>query len=270
MPKYHRINWRDSDLQELSKAVNNFNRKITRLSKKYPQIKNVLPEKITVAQYKELINTRQDLNREINALKRFTDRKNEIKLLDDGTFKGIEEVPGTDYNVKVTTWQRKEINRKVGIINRKRKQRLKEIQETPMKSRGQELGYTRGQFGMGTIEENALKPIKGFTQRMEQYNVKERWKTLLSQSQSDYFTKKDFLLRENYIKGIKTHYDYESVKDIIAKIEGMDIKEFLNVFNEEGATFEIPSPPFDIQEQEIKYEEYLSWENALRSIWMTK
>ena len=45
MSKYHRINWRESDEQELKRVIRNFNAKITRLEKKNPQIynKNTLP-----------------------------------------------------------------------------------------------------------------------------------------------------------------------------------------------------------------------------------
>lgn len=261
MAKYHKIRWHDSDEQELKRVVRNFNAKVTRLAKKNPQIKNVLPEKVTVAQLKELINTRQDLKRELNKLRRFSKRGSEQ----------IITVPDTDYNPQITKWQYTEMKRMAGIINRKRTIRLKQIQELEMTSRGEPLGYTREQFGMGTIQEASLRPVKAFTRRMEQYDIKWKWKSLQTESQSSYFTESDYRLRDNYIQGIKTHYDYESVKDIIAKIEGMDIGEFMKTFNEEGATFEIPSPDeFTEPGVDIKYEEYLSWENALRSIWMRK
>lgn len=262
MSKQPRIKWRDSDTKEINRVVKNFNSKIDRLLKKDPQLKNVLPQKVKVAQFKEIINTRQDLNRELNTLKRFSKRGAEE----------IVDVPGTDYNVKITKWQKTEINRRIGIINRRRAKRLEEIQNTEMTDRGEPLGYTRGQLGMGTTEENALKPMKSFTRRMEQHDLKWRWNAIQYESQSDYFDRRDYQLKENYIKGIKTHYNYENVKDIIEKIEGMDIKSFLKVFNEEGATMEIPSPEGKLETDEgsFKYNEYLAYENALRSIWMKK
>lgn len=72
MSRRHNIKWQKSDSQDLSKAVKNFNAKISRLEKKNPELKNALPEKVSVRQLKELINTRQDLKREINSLKRFS------------------------------------------------------------------------------------------------------------------------------------------------------------------------------------------------------
>lgn len=249
MSKYHKIRWRESDEQELRRVVKNFNAKITRLAKNNPQIENVLPDKIKVAQLRELISTRQDLNRELNALKRFSKRGAEQ----------IVNVPDTDYNLKITKWQKTEMNRRIGIINRKRKKRLEDIQNTEMTSRGEPLGYTRGQLGMGRVTENALKPMNAFTRKMNQADLKWKWKGIMKESQSDFFTKKDFMLRENYIKALKQNYNVNDIQDIIDEIESMDINEFLNTFEQEGGTLEFAYPP--------NREQYNGYVNALRHTW---
>ena len=90
MSKYHKIRWNESDEQELKRAVRNFNAKLRRLEKKDPQKynKNTLPtfwdsvnetytNRVSVGQMKELINTRNDLKRELNSLKRFSKRGSE-------------------------------------------------------------------------------------------------------------------------------------------------------------------------------------------------
>lgn len=265
MSKYHKIRWRESDEQELKRVVRNFNAKIRRLEKKNPQMKEYLPkywddkeEKFTdhlsVNQLKSLIGTRQDLKRELNALKRFSKR-------------GAEEiviVPNTDYNLKTTKWQKTEMNRRIAGINRRRKNRFEEIENIPMMSRGKELGYTQGQIGMGRVEEVSLKPMNAFTQKMSQTGLKWKWRSIMSESKSDYFLESDFRLRDNYIKGLKTNYDYENIKDIIEEIEGMDIGDFLKKFYAEGASFEIPSPKGT---SKLKFKEYQSYETLLRSIW---
>lgn len=255
MSKYHKIRWQQSDNQELARVVRNFNAKITRLAKKNPQIENALPEKISVRQMKELINTRQDLKRELNSLRRFSKRGSEEVIV----------VPGTDYNIKTTKWQKSEMNRRVAIINRRRKKRLEEIQNFEFTSRGEKLGYTRGQFGMGKASEVSLSPMNAFTRRMNQRDLKWKWKSIIEESQSDYFNKRDYDVRDNYIKGIKENYDYENVKDIIQAIEDMDIKEFFHIFEQEGGTFEFASPNGKLN---LKQREYKAYENALRSIWI--
>ena len=98
MSRKHNIRWRSADEAELKRVVKNFNAKLTRLAKKDPQNKNALPERVSAAQMKNMIETRQDFNRELNALRRFSER-------------GAEElvvVPGNDYNLKITKWQKKE------------------------------------------------------------------------------------------------------------------------------------------------------------------
>ena len=67
MPRISNIRWNENQNAELRKAVKNFNAKITRLEKKHPEIKNALPEKVSVKAMKELIGTRKDLQREINS-----------------------------------------------------------------------------------------------------------------------------------------------------------------------------------------------------------
>lgn len=249
MSRYHRINWRESDTQELKRVVRNYNAKISRLAKKNPQIENVLPEKVSVGQLKELINTRQDLKRELNALKRFSKR-------------GAEEivvVPDTDYNLKITKWQKTEMNRRIGIINKRRKKRLEEIANIEMKSRGEKLGYTREQLGMGKANEVSLNPMNAFTRKMSQSDLKWKWKGIMKESQSDYFTQKDFRLRENYIKALQQNYNVNDIQDIIDEINKMDIKEFLNTFEEEGGNMEFAYPP--------NKEQYNAYVTGLRATW---
>lgn len=249
MSRYHRINWRESDNEELKRVVRNYNAKLSRIAKKNPQIKNVLPDKVSVAQLKELINTRQDLKRELNSLKRFSKRGSEE----------IVTVPDTDYNLKITKWQKSEMNRRVAVINRRRKKRLEDLQELEMSSGGEKLGYKKGDFGMGKATEISLSPMNAFTRRMNQADLKMKWEGILRQSQSDYFTQKDFRLRNNYIKALEQNYNSNDIQDIIDTINHMDIKDFLNKFEEEGGNMEFAYPP--------NQEQYNAYVNGLRATW---
>lgn len=249
MSKQHKIKWKEQDLKDISRVVKNYNAKITRLAKKNPIDATVLPEKITVKELKALINTRQDLKREINSLQRFSKRGAE-KIVD---------VPDSEYNLKITKWQMTEMNRRVGIINRKRKERLDKIQSTEMTSRGENLGYTRGQLGMGRATEVALEPMNAFYRTMGNTDLKKRWKSILNQSQSDFLTRRDYLVRENYLKGLKENYNVNDIKDIIESIENMDIMEFLRIFESEGGTFEFAYPGRGLESEFI---------SALRTTWV--
>lgn len=282
MSKQHKIRWRESDLIELRRAVKNFNAKLNRIEKKNPELAKYLPkfsqttydeygnklveftDRVTVKQMKELITTRQDLKREINALRRFSKRGAE----------DIITIPGTEYNIKTTRWQKTEMNRRIGVINRKREERLKQIQETMVTDKGKETGYTRGDIGMGRLELAEVSKMNAFTPKMTQTDLRWKWRSIQSESQSDYFTDKDERLRANYIKGIKEHYNYEDVKDVIESIQNMDMGDFLKTFYAEDIAMEIGSPvgiskngkkQAQFEQQERLYKGY---EEALRSAWI--
>ena len=252
MSRQYNIRWKESDSESLRKAVKNFNAKIKRLEKKNPEIKNLLPEKISVREMKELIETRQDLNRELNALKRFSRRGSEE----------IVNVPGSDYNLKITKWQKNEMSRRVGIINRKRKKRLEELSETSMKSRGEDLGYKKSDIGMGKLDEVALKPMRAFTPKMNRVDLKYKFKNIMKESQTSYWNKRDIMMKNNYIKALEQNFNPNDIKDIVESIEDMDFKEFRTKFEEEGGNFELLYAP-----DKESYNKYLT---ALKSTWIPK
>ena len=248
MPKRYNIRWKPDDNAELRKAVKNFNAKISRLEKKNPEQKNALPDKVTVKQMKELIETRQDLKREINALKRFSSKRGSEEII---------TVPENKYNVKITKWQKEEMTRRAGVINRRRKKRLEEIQEVEMSHMGKPLGYKRGDIGMGKADEVALRPIQPFTPSMNRADLKKKYGALLIESREQYWNEKEARLKENVMNGIKSNYgssEYkEDVEKILDAIENMDFKEFYKRFMSESDEMEIISPPpGSISEDTIK------------------
>lgn len=252
MPKQYNIRWKPSDNDELRRAVKNFNAKISRLEKKNPHEKAALPERVTVKQLKSLISTRQDLNREINALKRFSKRGAE----------NIVTAPDNKYNLKITKWQRDEMNRRAAIINRKRKKRLDEIAGIELESRGEKLGYTRGAIGMGKADEVALSPIRAFTPAMSRQDVKKKFAMIQKESQSGYWRERELRMKANYIKSLEENFNPADIEDVVDAIDEMDFSEFRKVFEAEGGNFELSYPP--------DAESYQAHLTALKSIWKRK
>lgn len=228
MSKKYNIKWTEDDSKELARTVKNFNAKISRLEKKNPAIKNTLPEKVSVKEMKELIDTRQDLKRELNSLKRFTQRGSEQ----------LVTVPDNDYNLQITKWQKNEMTRRAGVINRKRKVRLQEISDIEMTSRGEKLGYTRGQLGMGKADEVALSPINAFTPKMTRTSLRKKFEVLKKESQSTYWRKRELQLMENYKNSLLRNFKASDVEEIINVINDMDFKEFYKIYQGEGGNFE--------------------------------
>lgn len=253
MSKRYNIRWNESDLRELTKAVKNFNAKITRLEKN-PAYKDViLPERASVKQLKELVTTRRDLQREIKSLKRFTKRGAEK----------IVRVPITQNELYITNWQKTEMNRRAGITNRQRNARLKKLEEMSLKSGGEDLGYTRGEFGMGKAEKLSLTPTNAFTPKMDKYDLQMKARSLQIHSQSDYFHKTDQRLLNNYKQALIDTYGEDAVKDILDEIDEMDFNEFYKIFKSEVSTFEFASkvPP------DADLDGYLE---LIRSTWIPK
>lgn len=264
MSKYHKIRWNDSDEQELKRVVRNFNAKLRRLEKKDPQKynKNTLPtfwdsatqtytNTISARQLKDLIQTRKDFKRELNSLRRFSKRGSEE----------IVKIPTNDDNLYLTKWQRTEMNRRAHYINMRREHRRTMIENVEIEQDGKKLGYTRKDFGMGKIHIVELEPIKAFNPSTEKYNVKARFRSIMKQSQTDYFNASDYRLRENFIRGLEENYRKNDIAAVVEHIRNMDIKEFLNEFYKDPNAFEWVYPPNE--------EEYQSFVSKLKSTWLS-
>ena len=253
MPRKYNIRWSEADEAELKRVVKNFNAKLTRLSNKDPQNKNALPERVSAAQLRDLIETRQDLNRELNALRRFSERGAE-ELVD---------VPDNDYNLKITKWQKKDMTRREVIVNQKRKRQLERVADIDMTSRGQSLGYKKGEIGMGKAERIALEPVRAFTPSQNRRDLNKRFKQLRKESISTYWDKRNEIMRTNYIAEIERNFPEALVKDVTERIREMDFDEFRKVFEaEDQGKFQF-NYPLNKGDQE-------KYATALRSIWIPK
>lgn len=253
MSRKYNIRWSAADDAELKRVVKNFNAKLTRLEKKDPTNKNALPERVSAAQLRDLIETRQDLNRELNALRRFSERGAEE----------LVEVPENDYNLKITKWQKKEMVRREVIVNQKRKRQLERVADIDMTSRGEALGYKKGEIGMGKAERIALEPVRAFTPSQNRRDLNKRFRQLRKESISTYWDKRNEIMRTNYIAEIERNFPEALVNEVIEKIWNMDFDEFRKVFEaEDQGKFQF-NYPLNKGDQE-------KYATALRSIWIPK
>ena len=253
MSKQHKIRWNKADEAELRRTVKNFNAKISRLEKKNPADKSSLPDKVTVKEMRELIQTRQDLKRELNSLQRFSRR---------GAEELVKAPNNADDNIKITNWQKQDMLIRQRTINRARNRRKKEFEMLPAKDRGQELGYTVGdrqtQIGMGRAEEKVYNKINAFSSSQSKWDIRAKHKTLRQESQSSYWSDRDYLLKENYIKSIERNFRTEDVKDLIEKIRNMDISDYMQMHMQEDLKIED-----NYVDDEDEYQKELSKLNAI-------
>lgn len=251
MSRKYNIRWGEADEAELKRVVKNFNAKLTRLEKKDPKNANALPERISAAQLRDMIETRQDLNRELNALRRFSERGAEE----------LVEVPDNDNNLKITKWQKKEMTRREVIVNQKRKRQLERVADIEMTSRGKSLGYKKGDIGMGKIEQIELDPVRAFTPSQNRRDVNKRFRQLRKESISTYWDKRNELMRSAYVSEIEKNFPQEMVKDVVDKIREMDFDEFRKVFEaEDQHKFQFNYP--------LNKDDQKKYSTALRSIWI--
>ena len=262
MSRQYNIKWREQDEKELRRVARNFNDKLRREVKKSPENKNILPQfynenteqfesRITVTMLHDLIKTRADYNRMLNMLKRFSQRGAE-KIVD---------APSNDYGTRTTKWQKQEMARMVGIVNRKRQERLNKLNLVEMMNSQGSLGYTLGQmFGMGLASKNKLSPTKAFTPSQSQTDLKYKFRGLLTESKTTYHQDRDMLLKENYIRTLQENYKTKDIQDVISKIRGMGSDTFVLKFEAKGDAFEFAYPP-----DEEQYQNYLS---ELKGYWL--
>lgn len=224
--------WNESDNAALSKAVRRFNAKIDRLAAANPEIKNALPQRATVKQYKRIIGTRRDLNSELKSLERF---------MQEGADK-IVDVPDSYYNLKTTQWQKDEMLRRVDKINTKRKERYDAIKDIEMSSRGQGLGYTVGQamqdIGTGGIAKSSVEPMNAFTDKMTRTDLHYKFQGILYESQSSYWNEREEIMKNTYIRTLRENFADKDLADIISVIENMDFGDFYKTYLSDSGKWE--------------------------------
>lgn len=119
------IRWKNTDYLTLGRAVAQFNRKINELNKEEKKL--YLPENITYSNVKEGIQTRAELNRVINSLRRFSKQ-------------GAEDLFQNSAGEQMTVWEHGELLRQRRIAERNLKKEAQEF-ETPVSS-----GYSKAQM----------------------------------------------------------------------------------------------------------------------------
>ena len=233
MSKFFNIKWRSQDEREARRVIRNFNDKLRREIAKNPRNKSALPQfynqetgefesRITFKNFKNMIDTRADYNRELNALRRFSRRGAE----------SIVNLPGNYNEARTTRWQLQELSRRTSIINQKRQAKLEKKQAIEMVDTLGKTGYTYGEaLRMGLIQDNVLRPTTAYTEGMQQGDIKRKYRSLMIESQQKYYNKKDIQLKENFIKGLTESFTKSEISEVIAKIREMDPDEFLVMFD---------------------------------------
>ena len=194
MAREYNIRWSDKDERELKRIVKNFNAKVRRLESKEPYLTDKRPDKISYKDIRENIDTRQDLNRKLKELQRFSKR-------------GAEAIRETTSGVITTEWQFKEAAIKQRVVTRRRREKRKNV-ESWQRQESESL------FDKPKVDE--IKP-SGFEKYL---------KSLEKEIASTYDREKKELYLENYISSA---YDNLGVyaSDIVSYVKSIPLDSFV-------------------------------------------
>lgn len=196
MQRKPNIKWRESDIINLEKQIRNFNAKIRRVKKNHPELAEYQPKPIskkefmknitteTVTPTGEIIGThitRQDFNREMNSLKRYS------------SIKGSEQpVKAKNTGNIVTKWEKKEVSLMVAQVNRNRARERKE------------MNVDRPDMQTGTRKQVELEPKKFDFDNVRSGKEWDKLKlTLHKQTQANYQTEKSDNYKRVYLETIQ-------------------------------------------------------------------
>jgi len=204
MAKQYNIKWNRSDIGKLSSAVSRFNKTIKKLESAESNL--VLPDVVDYKELKSGITTRQELNRMIGSLRRFTNpaKQKAIKL---------------DSGIEITAWEYTEL---------KAERRRAEKRLTG------ELFGLEATLGTGNKRINEIRGTIASLQKLETATgedfkrIRERIKV---QGTSDFNRKKAKTFQDNFIKAFKGMGRKEIV-EYAQKFK--DPEEFWNAIKDSG------------------------------------
>jgi len=204
MAKQYNIKWNRSDIGKLSSAVSRFNKTIKKLESAESDL--VLPDVVDYKELKSGITTRQELNRMIGSLRRFTNpaKQKAIKL---------------DSGIEITAWEYTEL---------KAERRRAEKRLTG------ELFGLEATLGTGNKRINEIRGTIASLQKLETATgedfkrIRERIKV---QGTSDFNRKKAKTFQDNFIKAFKGMGRKEIV-EYAQKFK--DPEEFWNAIKDSG------------------------------------
>lgn len=201
MKTQSQINWKRGDYITLGRAVANFNKKINELNKEEKKL--YLPENIEYKDIKQNITTRNELNRIISSLRRFSRE-------------GAEDLYITESGEQITKWERKELGIQARIIGRRLKSALQEL------NKPNEEGFSRVQMGSDKVNKikSQLKNLKEL-EKKKGYEFERLRNRIQGEGTSDYSMKKALVYQENYINEMKKYSHLDNYNLLMNKLNSI-------------------------------------------------
>lgn len=243
-------------VSKINKTVQNYNAKIRRLQKTNPSLS--LPEKISAKSIRNMSDTRQELNRTLNALKRFSKRGAEENII----------LPSGEI---ISNYELKELKRESARLQRNLTKRINELAGTTPRVAGIKQDYTYAEMGdmrlnnmiakrdtLAKMSKNITKSgnLKNFAKLIETTRNKQNYQISI--------------FRNNYIDKMLTYqaysigYDKGRINDIKTKLNSLSDKDFLKFFDEEKLVQMIRDKY--INTSNMQGDAYFSYESEMKDI----
>lgn len=219
------IRYNEQLTKNITKTVRNYNAKIRRLEKQNPAL--TLPKKITAKSLKEMSNTRQDLNRNLAKLKRFSRRGAENNIiLSSGEI--------------ISEYELGELKRESSRLQRNLTKRINKLAETKPKVKGIKQDYTYAEMGDMHLNNLIVKrdTLKEKTKNIRKegsfHNLINLVKTVRERQEYQIS-----IFRNKYVDEILGYqvyaigYDREKYENIKTELNKLDDKDFLKFFDTE-------------------------------------
>lgn len=198
MPRQPRINWRQSDRETISRTVQQFNAKITRVLKKNPEFADFLPERLNVRDFSAQIETRQDFNRLVKSARRFIKPGAEMPVM-------------SETGIATTLWEKRELRYANQRIARARSEAAKKANVSTYKGT------------MGTIRANNLQPRNSNIDTIPASSWEQYLESTRKQDRANYMYDRAVQYKADYLRNVrekiwggpwaKTLFDFVSTLD---------------------------------------------------------
>lgn len=217
--------------RELQKAINNFNAKIKRLENVDKEIG--IPEKENIKAIKDRINSKWDLNREINRLERFTKRN-------------AENLIKNKSGVVMTAWEFENIQREQKRLNARLLRDIERYSNITPTEFGKSQKITYAQIGDERLS-NLRARQKAISNKSVMKLNREQLKNLQSllNKTSAIYRKDKQVFYNNFLDGTLLNtayfigYDNDKIKYIKNKLNELSPSQFTKAFEQEQALKDI-------------------------------
>lgn len=224
--------------KEINRTITNFNQKIRRLEKLDKDL--LLPSKISKKELISEVTTRNELNKKLKELQRYSKRGiEETKVLESGTKISIYEYENLKREIRT---QKSQLTREINKLSATRPTVFGKVQVATLREMGSmriknlEARRKSLENKLETLDREGLTTLK---RRLEQNRLKTRYRKVVFMD--NYSNEMLFNLAYH------TGYDKDKIKYISDKLKELTPQQFLNLYNtEEGLRSIMDYYPIDV------------------------